>query len=123
MSLKRYLIIMTFLSLILWLAFSFIAVVIEPDTVNWIGMLFFYSSLFLALSGTFTLLGFFIRYSILKKGLSLHISKKSFRQSFLLSSLIVSVLFMLSQSLFSWLNVIIIILILSFLEYIFMSEK
>jgi len=114
---------MTFLSLILWLAFSFIAVVIEPDTVNWIGMLFFYSSLFLALSGTFTLLGFFIRYSILKKGLSLHISKKSFRQSFLLSSLIVSVLFMLSQSLFSWLNVIIIILILSFLEYIFMSEK
>lgn len=123
MSLKRYLALMSFLSLALWLVFYFVAMVIDPNVVNWLGMAFFYSSLFLALSGTFVVCGFFVRSIFSRKVLRLHIVRTSFRQSFLLAFLIISVLFMLSQSLFSWLNVIIIILILSFLEYIFMSER
>ncbi|PKM91599.1 hypothetical protein CVU82_00075 [Candidatus Falkowbacteria bacterium HGW-Falkowbacteria-1] len=123
MSLKKYLFFMAFLSLLLWAVFVFIAKAVDPEITNWVGLALFYSSLFLALSGSLAVLGFFVRSLFSKKNLKINLVKTSFRQSFLFSFLLISILFMLAENLFSWLNVIIIILILSILEYIFMSEK
>lgn len=123
MSLKKYLFFMSFLSLFLWFIFVFIVNLIDPEFTNWIGLFLFYFSLFLALSGSFAVLGFLCRSVFNKKDLKISLVKNSFRQSFLLSFLIISILFMLAENLFSWLNLIIVILILSILEYIFMSEN
>ncbi len=122
MSLKKYLISMTTATIITWLLFIFIMNKIDPEITNWIGFLFFYFALFLALSGTIAILGFIIRKKIIKETLIFYSVKNSFRQSFLFSFLIVSVLFMLAENLFSWLNIIILIAILSILEYILISK-
>lgn len=122
MSLKKYLISMTTATIITWLLFIFIMSKIDPEITNWIGFLFFYFALFLALSGTIAILGFIIRKKIIKETLIFYSVKNSFRQSFLFSFLIVSVLFMLAENLFSWLNIIILIAVLSILEYILISK-
>lgn len=123
MSLRNYLSFMTLLSLFLWFIFVFLARAIDPEITNWVGFVLFYSSLFLALSGSLTVFGFFTRSLFSRKNLKINLVRTSFRQSFLFSFLFISILFMLAENLFSWLNVIIIILILSILEYIFMSDK
>lgn len=123
MTLKKYLFSMSFLSLLFWLVFVFVAKLINPETSNWIGFSLFYLSLFLAASSVLALLGFVFRLIFLRKIPPFTLAKTSFRQSFLFSFLLIAILLMLAESLFSWLNIIIVILILSILEYIFISEK
>jgi len=122
MSLKKYLTGMTVATIITWLLFIFILSKIDPEITNWIGFLFFYFALFLGLSGTISILGFLIRKKIMKETLIFYSVKSSFRQSFLFSFLVVAVLFMLAENLFSWLNIIILIAVLSILEYILISK-
>lgn len=123
MTLKKYLISMSFLSLLLWAVFVFIAQVVNPETTNWIGLGLFYLSLFFSLSSTLTVLGFIFRLIFFKNSLPFSSVNTSFRQSFLLSFLLVVILIMLAGNLFSWLNIAIVVLILSIVEYIFISEK
>lgn len=123
MTLKKYLISMSFLSFLLWAVFVFIAQVVNPETTNWVGLALFYFSLFFASSSALTVLGFVLRLIFSKSNLPFNLVKTSFRQSFLLSFLLIAILIMLAGDLFSWLNIIIVILILSIVEYIFISEK
>jgi len=112
MSLKKYLLSMTGLTLLSWGIFIFLMTSIDPKITNWVGFVFFYFSLFLALSGTLALIGFIIRKKIVKEVLDFCIVKTSFRQAFLFSILITATLFMLGEHLFSWINIIILIIIL-----------
>jgi len=114
---------MSFLSLLLWAVFVFIASVIDPNITNWFGFFLFYLSLFFALSSALTILGFVFRMIFSKKSLLFNSVRSSFRQSFLLSFLFVAILLMLAENIFSWLNIVIVVLILSIVEYIFISEK
>ncbi len=123
MTLRKYLISMSFLSLLLWAVFVFIASVIDPNITNWFGFFLFYLSLFFALSSALTILGFVFRMIFSKKSLLFNSVRSSFRQSFLLSFLFVAILLMLAENIFSWLNIVIVVLILSIVEYIFISEK
>ncbi|MGI6347701.1 MAG: hypothetical protein ACOXZ1_00690 [Patescibacteria group bacterium] len=123
MNLRKCLISLTILSLILWGFFVFLLNFLNPETANILNLTLFYFTLFLSLSGTLTLLGFILRRKINKNRLAFYSLKSSFRQSFSFSFLLVATLLMLAQNLFSWFNVIIIILILSILEYIFINEK
>lgn len=122
MTLKKYLLSLGILTLISWGLFFFLATSINPETGNWPSFTFFYFSLFLALSGTINLIGYFVRHYFLKHTLDVYLAKNSFRQSFLFSFLIISVLFMLAENLFSWVNIIILIIILSIIEYILISD-
>lgn len=123
MTLKKYILSLSSLVLITWAIFIFLATMINPETSNWLGFTFFYFSLFLALSGTINILSFLIRRNIFKKNLDFHLAKSSFRQSFLFSFLIIAIMFMLAENLFSWLNIIILIIILSIIEYILISDS
>lgn len=123
MTLRKYLISMSFLSLLLWAVFVFIAKSVNPEITNWFGFFLFYISLFFALSSTLTIFGFVFRLVFSKKNLLFNSVRSSFRQSFLLSFLLIAILIMLAENIFSWLNIIIVILILSIVEYIFISEK
>ena len=123
MSLKKCLTSISILSLALWAFFIFLLNFLNPKTANTLSLALLYSNLFLSLSGTLTLLGFFLRRKINKDRLAFYSLQSSFRQSFSFSFLLVATLLMLAQNLFSWFNVIIIIAILSILEYIFINEK
>ena len=121
MTLRSYLIIMSLATLVCWLAWFYILWVVNPGVTNWAGFLLFYLSLFLALIGTIAIIGFFIRFIGLKHELAFRSVKSAFRQSFLFSFFIIMILFLLSQELFSWLNVFFLVIGLSVLEFFIIS--
>jgi len=123
MSLKNYLLAMTGASLLSWAIFAFILNFTSPETNSWVIFSLFYFALFLSLSGLFTIIGFIVRQKIFHKSLAFYSLKSSSRQSFLFSFLVIAILFMLAQNLFSWLNISLLIIILSIIEYILINEN
>jgi len=123
MTLKNYLIFMGTTTAFLWGIFLFVINLINPETTNLLGFVLFYLSLFLALSGTTALIGFFVRFKIMRKDLAVRAVKTAFRQSFLFSFLVAAILFLLSQKLFSWFNLILLVVILSIIEFLLISSK
>lgn len=124
MTLKKYLIAMSAATLICWLIFIFVAGSINPELTNYLGFSLFYSSLFLAITGLAALVGFFIRFVILKKDLVFYAVRVAFRQSFLFSFFIISILLLLSQELLSWFNLVMLIMIFLIMEiFIIRSSK
>jgi hypothetical protein len=114
---------MSIMTLTSWLAFIYVLLSINPEITNWLGLLLFYLSLFLSLIGTSALLGFLIRFIILKKKVAFRLVKEAFRQSFLFAFLIVISLILLSQDLFTWLNIFFLIISLSVLEFFMLSYE
>ena len=95
MTLNKYLLVMITLTTICWGIFLFVARMIDPGATNWLGFLLFYVSLFIALSGLTTIIGFLIRFVALKKELAFNLVKIAFRQSFLFSLFFVCLLLLL----------------------------
>jgi len=116
MTLKKYLITMTLATMVCWGIFLTIISAIDPSLTNWIGFSFSYLSLFLSLWGTSAVLGFFVRFVILHQNLAFRAVGDAFRQSFFFSTLIVLSLVLISHNLLTWLNLALLILILSFIE-------
>ncbi len=123
MTLKKYLSLMILTTLICWASFVYVLNTINPEITNFLGFLFFYASLFLAVSGTASVLGFVIRFWFLKQKLAFYSVKTAFRQSFIFGLLIVLSLIFLANNLFTWINIIFLIIILFFIEFFFISYK
>lgn len=121
MTLRSYLIIMSIAALLCWAAFGYILWTVDPETTNWIGFALFYLSLFLSLAGTAAIAGFVIRFVGLKRELIFNSVKTAFRQSFLFAFLIIAVLFLLSENLFTWLNAGLLVAGLTILEFFLIS--
>lgn len=121
MTLKSYLTIMILATFVCWSAFSFVLWTVNPDITNWLGFLLFYLSLFFALNGTASIIGFVIRFIGLKHELAFYSVKSAFRQSFLFSFFIISIFYLLSRDLFTWLNLFLLIIGLSLLEFFLIS--
>lgn len=123
MTLKNYLIVMSVLTIMCWAIFALMLNVINPATTNYLGFGLFYFSLFLSLSGTAALVGFVFRFVALRKSLVFQSVRNAFRQSFLFALFIVISLFLLASDLFTWLNVILLLIIFIVLELFISSYK
>ncbi len=123
MTLKNYLTVMSFLTLICFAIFFYVATTVDPHSTNWLGFVLFYSSLFIALVGLITLIGFLLRYFILKQGLAFNLVKLSFRQSFVLSLFLILGLFLQANDLLTWLNLVFLIAGFSILEVFLISNR
>ncbi len=123
MTLKSYLIIMIIMSLLCWACWTYIFFTIDPETTNTIGFVLFYLSLFLSLSGSAALVGFLIRFVGLRQALAFRSAKEAFRQSFLFAALVIVSLMLLSRGLFTWLNVMLLVVGLSVLEFFLISYE
>ncbi len=123
MTLKNYLIVMSVLTIMCWAIFALMLNVINPATTNYLGFGLFYFSLFLSLSGTAALAGFVFRFVALRKSLVFQSVRNAFRQSFLFALFIVISLFLLASDLFTWLNVILLLIIFIVLELFISSYK
>lgn len=121
MTLVTYLKTMGSLTVVCWLAWIYLLFAINPEATSWIGFLLFYVSLFLSLVGTAAIVGFLIRFVALHQVLAFRSVKEAFRQSFLFAILIVVSLLLLSQDLFTWLNLMFLIIGLSILEFFLLS--
>lgn len=125
MTLRFYLILMSVGALICWLAWVFVLGNIDPEQAGFFGFLFFYSSLFLALAGTFSVIGFLIKKIILKDDqVVFHHVKSTFRQGMLAAMVIVSGLILLQTRLLTWWNAVLLVLLFAMIEgIIFTSRK
>ncbi|MFH0840734.1 MAG: hypothetical protein V1865_01990 [bacterium] len=123
MTLRSYLVLMILATFVCFFSFTISVMMIDPNTTNWVGFSLFYLSLFFSLMGFMSILGFLLRFVFLRKELESHLVIISFRQAFLVSFLVVAVLFLLSINLFSWLNLLLLIIVFSALEFFLLSYE
>jgi hypothetical protein len=108
-------------TLICWGVFAGALFNIDPHSTNWPGFAMFYASLGLSLLGTFTIVGFLLRFQLLKQQLAFRAVGEAFRQSFLFVILILASLLLLSHHLFTWMNIAFLIIALALLELFLIS--
>jgi hypothetical protein len=121
MTLKNYLSLMIFMTLICWLVFFGVVSTVDPTTTNLPGFALFYSALGVSLIGTGAIAGFVFRFALLKQQLAFRAVGEAFRQSFLFSLLILISLFLLSHHLFTWLNILFLVIGMALLELFLIS--
>lgn len=123
MTLKKYLILTAIATAVCWTIFLFVASVVNPELTNWLGFFLFYLSLFMAISGTASLVGFLIRFVALRHELAFYAVKVAYRQSFLFSLFIIAILILLSQSLFTWLNLLMLVAVFVIAEMVMIHSQ
>jgi len=121
MTLRTYLAMMIIATLMTWLGFGIIILNIDPETTNWLGIALFYITLLIALTGTASIIGFIIRFLFLKHELIARSVFVAFRQGFLMALLLSSILFLFSRGFFSILNISLLILGITALEFLLLS--
>jgi len=122
MTLKKYLNLMGILTLICWLAWVVVLFFINPEKTGLIGFVLFYFSLFLAVLGTASVLGFVVRARLNKSPVFKQV-ELAFRQGIWLGLLVVGLLLLQGLGLLRWWNGLLLLLFLTFLEFFFLSSR
>lgn len=110
MTLRQYLFIMSFASALCWSAWIFVLLRIDPFTANSMSFAFFYSSLFLSLVGTTSVL-MFVGYYYFSRAMApmyRHV-QHSFRNGLIVSTIIVALLLLQGLQLLTlWTSIILV---------------
>ncbi len=123
MSLRNYILLMFLATIACYLVVLAVVFFFDPFIGGMATLFFFYTSLFLALIGTFAIFGLLIRLIFTKDKLVFRKVIVSFRQAIWFSLLIIICLHLRSINLLIWRNVAFLILALVLLEIFFMSYK
>ena len=116
MTLGKYLFTMVFATLFCWGALVLVVFFVDPENSGLVGILIFYLAGFLAIIGTFSIIGFLARRIFVQREHTFDQVKNSFRQAVWFGILVMDSLFLQSKDLIAWWNLIVLILILVFLE-------
>ncbi len=124
MTLRQYLALMLAGTALSWTAVGLIVTSVDPTDTQPVIFAIFYASLGLALVGTFSTVGFILRNRLLSRDsvMSRQVAV-SFRQSVLLTVLVIAALIMQSRSLLTWLNAGLLVGTITLLEFFFISTK
>lgn len=123
MAHKNYLIIILVAALLAWTAFVTVIFKFNPYESTSVALAFFYLSLFIALSCSFTLIGYFFRMWLYKNEVFyLHINV-SLRQGVLLSLIAISCLVLLMLDVLTWWSGGLLITAAVLLEFYFASRE
>lgn len=121
MSLQKYLKLMFILTGICWFAWLLVLFFINPDKSGLVGFVLFYFSLFLAIIGSASILGFIIRVRLEKKPVFKQV-EMAFRQGVWTSVFIICILILQGLTLLRWWNALFLALFLVFLELFFLTS-
>lgn len=102
---------------LLWLGWLWVVISINPFETNWLGFVFFYFTLFLALFGTFTLLGVWFRKLKVPETMFFHLVVLSARQGFFLGTIALVLLIFQSQRWLDLISLSIIVFIAAMIEF------
>jgi len=122
MTIRQYLYLMLIGTALCWSALVLIVTMIDPTGSQVPVFVMFYISAFFALAGTFSIIGFMSRVVVLNK--RHNISRQvavSFRQSLMLSLIIVIGLYLQSKTMLTWWNGLLIVAAITMLESFFIS--
>jgi len=123
MTLRQYLILMTFCTILSWAVWGTVVSLVDPDRGGFVGLLFFYAGLGLSLVGTNSIIGLFFRSRINRTELVSRLSAISFRQAVWFSLAIIFALVLQSYKLLTWWLMAILVLGLVVTEFLFLSLK
>ncbi len=124
MTLRSYLASMFAGTVLAWTGVAMILTRTDPADARAVVLGIFYTALFLALTGTFSLAGFGLRMGLLKQ--QYFVSRQvlvAFRQALLLSLLLVIALMLQSKGILTWWNALLILGAVTLLESFFISAK
>lgn len=124
MTLRLYLIIMSAATVLSWTAVGLVVAMTDPTRTQASVFIVLFASLFLALTGTLSLLGFLMRVWVLRK--RYFVSREvltSFRQAILLAILLIAALVMQSRGILSWWNALLMVAALTALEFFFVNGR
>jgi len=119
MTISKYLALMTLATLLCWASFFVVINAVDPFSTTFSGFILFYLSLLFSAIGTLSLFGFLVRHLFNKNQFITTQVIVSFRQSIWLSILIVVGLYLQSQKLAAWWNLLILLILLLALEFYF----
>lgn len=127
MSLTKFLISMSAVTIFSWIAWITVLVYIDPELSGTIGIAVFYASLFFSLLGTFTLIGLAMRIIMkrLHRGtvVAFQFISPSIRQAIWFSAAIIICLMLLAGNLFNWWSITILMIGLVLLEAFFLTKQ
>ncbi len=124
MTAKNYSLIMGTSTIIAWVGFFTIIFNFDPQEANWIIFTLFYLALFLAVTGTLSIIGFFARVSLLRKRSILrYLVAESFRQATIVAAALVVTMVLQSVRILTWWNMALLILAAAALEFLILLFK
>lgn len=127
MKLSNFILSVGAVTILSWLAWLAIVFFVNPDTAGLMGITVFYSALFLALYGTFTLAGVVVRIIIRKwhqeQVIVFRYMAPSLRQAIWFTLLVEISLWLLAGRLFTWWSVAILILGFIALEGFYLTKS
>lgn len=112
---------MSVFAIICWLLWGMIVASTDPFAAGVLALVFFYLTLFCAVTSTACVVGVVLRRLVIRNGEATHQVKTALRQAILFAVLMVSALFLLSQDLFQWTNAVLVIGIVAVIEFISQS--
>lgn len=110
---------MTIATVLCWGGWLWVLFFVNPYEAGSVELLLFYSSLFLGLVGTLSIVGFIVRFLIIKHEFAYKQVKRAFRQGIMLALLVVISLYLQSQDLLVWWNLILLVFLMGGIEYFF----
>ncbi len=123
MDLKKFLLSMSFATLLCWFGFFMVILFISPNEIGSLTFLLFYLILALAVTGTLTIVGFLVRKLFNKNELAFEHVMVSFRQAIWLSLILIISLYLQSKQLLAWWNAILLIMGLGLIEFFYLSHN
>lgn len=104
-------------------SFLIILFYIDPMQAGGLGILLFYAALILSLLGIIHLVGFFLRLKLFRRNNIFYTLSTALRQAIFFTILIVGTLFLQSQKILNWWNIILFVLALTVLEFFFVAKR
>ncbi|MBU1126489.1 MAG: hypothetical protein ABH826_02860 [Patescibacteria group bacterium] len=123
MNLKQYITFFAIGTAIGWSAWILVVLSIDPSAAGALGILMFYISLTIGLSGLLTTISTLIRFARYPDRDTEEVVLTSLRQGFLLTILVICALILLSFELLFWWSVLIIVFIIALVELAFIVKK
>jgi len=124
MTLRQYLILMSIGTALCWLIWFLVMNNIDPNESVWLGFSLFYISLYLALTGTISVIGFIIRKKITRNDeIVFHHVRHTFRQGLLIALLISTTLIMQQLKVLNWWTGLIVVFLFLIMESIIFANR
>lgn len=120
---RKYLISIGIAGLFSWAAFWVVIFKLDPYQSTALALFFFFLSLFFALTTTFTFIGFYVRKWFSKNEIYFRHINISLRQGALLSFCALGCLFFLLLGVLTWWNGLLLVVIITLLEFYFTSKE
>lgn len=122
MSLRLYLIVMALVSLCAWTAWLIVLHTIDPTKSGFLGFLLFFTTLGISILSSMTLFGTLIRVWSRREQVVYRLVVRSLRQALILTSLFLVGLVLSGLGLFVWWVLVLLVLIATVLELIFLGS-